>query len=202
MTNTIDEIIQGAQEVDPSVMANDVLKWLINNVDTYIDNHETVFRLYFTNESFLDMPSLGKVHEFYQKIPDDVTEADLDAVKDVLDGKVAEAKKILSTSEAPLTELFKKIICFYDMKTLVSDGTRIVPIFHDLDGFVRVNDFMYEPIAMELTVKKGFARKMEDGSLVNTKGEKEIFKKVNIPEGFALEIELEYWQVVPSTSIV
>ena len=203
------EIQEMAKSIDVSKAAKEMLTWLTDNVDNYIDNKETVFSLYFpVDKKNLDtMDQIFNLGSLYQKIEKDEdnwdavlkkskafnkekAEQERECIKK-LDAVVELIKNEMAGNKDLLEKLFKKLIYYYEMTGFsIKSG----PVIQDMEGYVTVNKFFYEPIGMDLTVTKRYQRKNADGTLEMTDKKPEIVKKEHIPEGFVVEIELKKWQ--------
>ena len=193
---TIQDILKQSKDINPTHIADEMLDWLIKNVENYINNHETVFPLYFTSEALngmQDMPCLQKLYDLYRAIQDEWSDTEIGECMQTLDAIVLKSKEEMDNNTVKLEALFKRMIYFYDMQSLISDGTRIIPIIQKLNGSVMINQFLYEPISIDQSVKVRMMRKKADGTLEDAGKNIEEIKKT-IPEGFILELEIMYWQ--------
>lgn len=190
------QLLEQAKSIDPKKIAKTVLKWLINNVESYIDNKETVFLVYFSYDVLSEhgLDELKKLQELYYAIPNEgvevaghkVDSAAITDMLDALDAIVDKAKSEMEASTTMMEELFKRIIYYYEM---VGYSKLTGPIIKSYKGKVSINHFMYEPVSMPVTVTKKI-KKLVNGEAVDTDIPDEIISQFVIPEGYSLEMEL------------
>jgi len=65
------------------------------------------------------------------------------------------------------------------------------PIVQQMDGCVEITEFLFDPVSMTLQVKQPVV-KIVDGQPVET-GEKRVVKEIPVPEGFGVELSIDYW---------
>lgn len=168
-------------QFDVKKASKEVLSWLIDNHMNYIDNSDTAYVIYFCGESLKEVPSLKYLQELYEKMPED--EKYIDEYQNLTNSILIEMKN----DKKSLSELFEKLICFYDTK-IISDGNVALPYIEPLDGYVEISTFLYEPFPVEVVVTNKNAK---DGDSV---------KKTTIPEGFCVQFEISYWKPVQATT--
>ena len=192
---TPDEIRAMAATIDADAMAGEVMAWLIANVEQYIDNQETTFRMYLTLESGEKMPMCHAVQQMYMGIPEDLDDADVLAeLYDLLEGIVSKAGDALSSDTTGLAQLFKRMIFFYEMTAF---SREVGPIIQEMEGSVTINEFMFDtvPIAVKVT------KRMRDQFSQKQVGESESVKEVYMPEAFGVELTLNHWAKPAATSM-
>jgi len=189
--NTSAEIIEMSKNIDITKASEEMLIWLIDNVDNYIDNKETIFSLYFpVDKTNLDkMDQIFNLGSLYQNFENEKIKEERECIKK-LDDVVELIKKEMMGNKDLLEKLFKKLVYYYEM---IGFSLKTGPVIQDMDGYVSVNKFFYEPIGMDLTVTKRYQKKKADGTLEMTDKKPEIVKKEHIPEGFVVEIEIKKW---------
>lgn len=191
-----EQLVSASKEVDAKKIASQVLKWLIKNVENYIDNQENIFLIYFTYD-ILDengLSELKKLQNLYYAIPAEgvVVNGHATSIETIqemlqtLDTIVNESKEIMDKDSVQTGELFKRLIYFYEM---VGYNKLTGPIIRKYDGHVQFNHFIYEPISMPVTVTKKM-KKLMDGELVDSGIPDEVVSEFVVPEGYSLELEL------------
>src|ERR1035437_4695271 len=104
------EILELAKSIDANKAAEEILTWLVDNVDNYIDNKETVFSLYFpVDKKNLDaMDQIFNLGSLYQKIEkdEDNWDAVLEKSKPFNKEKAAEERECIRKLDA-VVELIK-----------------------------------------------------------------------------------------------
>jgi hypothetical protein len=67
------KIIEDAKSIDTNAAAQELLTWLIANVENYIDNDKKIFRIdLIIDDSVNEMPQLKKLQGLYKSVPDDL----------------------------------------------------------------------------------------------------------------------------------
>jgi len=182
--------------IDTKKVATEVLDWSIKNVESYIDNKETVFLIYFTYDILEEegLLELKKLQDLYYGIPNaegendnDDTRAMLLSMLDSVDAVVEAVKIAMEENSEKMAELFKRIIYYYEM---IGFNRVTGPIVAKYDGHIQINHFFYEPVSMPVTVTKRMKKMDEEGGLIDTDLPPEIIKEFVVPEGFSFEVEL------------
>jgi len=200
----LDKIIELSKEINVSLAADEVLKWLINNVNQFIDNKEKVFRIDFVidESSNEDIGEIKKLQDLYRSIPEDADLGidnlsidnfanieseildDVSACRNMLNDITEQIHKQINTS-SKLKDLFSKMIYFYEMVG-INKGT---PLIKNLKGSVEIVEFEYEAFSVGVQVLGGFANIDED---ISTPTQKREIKKYTIPEGFSILLEISF----------
>ena len=189
--NTSTEIQELAKNIDIKKASEEMLNWLIDNVENYIDNKETVFSLYFPVDKvkLQNMDQIFNLGSLYQNFENEKIKEERECIKG-LDDVVELVKKEMMGDKILLEKLFKRLVYYYEM---IGFSVKSGPVIQDMDGYIIVKKFFYEPIGMDLTVTKKYNKMSEDGTLVASDKQSEIVKKEHIPEGFVVEIEIKKW---------
>jgi len=189
----IENILEESKNIDPQTVADEVIQWLIDNVENYIDNHVRVFKLDLIldneSESVEAMEETKRLQDLYRAIPDDEEVGDVASAVDCrnqLNAITSDAFEIMKRSQDKLQELFKRLSYYYELKG-VKEGKMLV---QELDGHVDITNFEYEAFSVGVKVYGGFDKVM-DGEQVE-KGEKKVVKQYTIPEAFTVWIELAF----------
>jgi len=189
--NIVAETQRKSNSINAKKASEEMLNWLADNVEEYIDNKETIFSLYFP----VDKVSLGKMDQIfnlgslYLGFEGGKVKEERECL-DVLDKVVELIKKEMCNNKELLEKLFKKLVYYYEM---IGFSIKSGPVIQEMDGYVSVNKFFYEPIGMDVTVTKRYNRMNPDGTLVASDKKPEVVKKEKIPEGFVVEIEIKKW---------
>lgn len=185
------EIIEMSKDINIGKASEEMLNWLIDNVDNYIDNKETIFSLYFPVDktNLENMDQVFNLGSLYQNFENNKIKEERECIKK-LDDIVELIKKEMASNKNLLEKLFKKLVYYYEM---IGFSLKTGPVIQDMDGYIVINKFFYEPIGMDLTVTKRYQKKTADGTLEMTNKKPEIVKKEHIPEGFVVEIEIKKW---------
>jgi hypothetical protein len=194
---TENEIMTRSKDVDPKAVAGEIISWLSDNVENYVDNHRTVYRLYLTVGTANSMPATGLLQLLYMSIPtakdgaDSATREAEGRCLDVLDDITAKVKECIMYDKEGLKGLYDRLIYYFEMTGFSSQSG---PIIQQFDGHVEVSEFIYEPLSMEVVVSAGADIVDVDGNHVGQSKPKEVIKREMMPEGFAVEFELKYWK--------
>jgi hypothetical protein len=190
---TPEDIRARAAKVDANVAAAEVLEWLQANVEQYIDNQSNVFRLYLEVSDRERMPQCSELRDLYLGIPpakeDDEASAQLEVeLLDHLDAVTANIHEEIVKNAEGMDKLFKRLVFFYEMTGYSKLNG---PIIQEMKGVVKINEFMFDPIPMQVTVAQPVG-KVVNGEVVRT-GEKRVTKTVECPAAFGVELEIEVY---------
>ena len=194
---TEEEIMEKAKQVDPKISAKEIIQWLIDNVENYVDNHRVVYRLYLTVNAHNTMEHTGLLQLLYMSIPSPKDSKDEDAkgvedrCLDVLDDITTKVKEELVASKDMLKDLYVRLVYYYEMTGFSSQSG---PIVQEFDGYVELSEFIYEPLSMEVVVSSGEDIVDTDGNHIGQSKPKAVVKREMLPEGHAVEFELKYWK--------
>jgi hypothetical protein len=132
----IKDILEESKNIKPEIIAQEILQWLINNVENYVDNETKLYKIDLIVDSD-EMPMTKKLQDLYMAIPDDEEKpcekldksssqyqdeirAWEESIKESsdcrreLDKIVEEAHGKMKGDEETLNKLFKRLIFFYE----------------------------------------------------------------------------------------
>jgi len=189
--NYLDQIKDKSQNINVKEAASEVLNWLINNVEEYIDNKETIFSLYFPIDKIQleNLPNVLNLGSLYLTMDKEDIQDETKCM-DFLNNITNLVKTEIINNKELLDKLFKKLIYYYEM---ISFSFQTGPVIREMDGYVTINKFFYEPIGLDVTVTKKYNRLTSDGTMETTDKEPEVVKQTRIPEGFVIELEIKSW---------
>jgi len=200
MENLYKPIIEEAGKIDDKKASNEVLDWLIANVENFIDNHVKMFKLDLVIDSS-SMPEMKKIYDCYQNISkqEDKTTGNDEATMSrmELDKIVKKIYDNFKSESEKMEKLFKRMIYYYELVG-ISKGNLIYKTYN---GEVNITNFEYEPFSVEVTVRGGNDVVDENGDMVPN-AEKEIIKKYEVPEGFVLWLEIDFYPTRPVQSVL
>jgi hypothetical protein len=197
----ITSIIEKSKTIDAQKAAKEVLTWVANNVEEFIDNQRKMFKL----DLIIDaedgaeetLPVVRALQNLYRSIPDDpvqcegkdglsfqsildsLSQEDKDLIseiqrcKDELDAISKEIYQSIKEEKDLLNSLFKRMSFYYEIQG-VSNGRLLI---EELEGSVDVIKFEYEdfPVSVKVTNSGG-----------------EDISKYVIQEGFTVWIEIAF----------
>jgi len=206
---SLKEIVKLSKKVNAEKAALEVIKWLTDNVQHFIDNKEKEFRidLVVDEKSEEDMTHIKMLQDLYRAIPDDSEFIDAEKAEELMRGNLndaledkdlkalVECRDVLDKvsfkihdnikSSKNLAGLYEAMIFYYEMIGL-NQGQ---PLLKDLKGNVEVTEFMYESFNVAVTVLEGVMTMEQD---VEEECEKDTIKQYIIPEGFSLLLEIAF----------
>lgn len=188
--------------IDTKGIAKEILQWLIDCVEEYIDNKETVFPIYFpvNSEVIQKMEKTNALGNIYLKVLEGKnSDSKKRKVIDRLDEIVKEIKEIMSKDKESLENLYKRMVWYYEM---VGFNKATGPIIQEMEGYVAINQFVFESIGLDICVTKKYQKLTKDGRLIESDKAPEIVKQEHVPEGFTIEIEIKKWPKITSTSLL
>lgn len=197
--NIIDKLQKRVKNIDIKKSAVEILSWLIDNVEQYIDNKETVFSLYFPikKDNMPNMNQTFNLGSLYLEFEKEKLKNERECLK-ILDDIVNLIKQEIIDNKELLEKLFKRLIWYYEM---IGFNMKTGPVIQEMDGYVSINNFFYEPIGLDIIVTKKYNKQLPDGTLIESDKKPEIIKKEHIPEGFVVEIEIKKWAKQNITSV-
>jgi hypothetical protein len=203
------EIIQQSKNIDIEKAGDEVIKWLTDNVEHFIDNKEREFRidLVVDEKSEEDMTHIKMLQDLYRAIPDDSEYIDAEKAEELMKGNLNDAFEdedlnalvecrdtldnvsfkihdYIQKSEN-LIGLYDAMIFYYEMIGL-NQGQ---PLLKKLKGSVDVVEFTYESFNVAVTVLGGVMNLEQD---VEEECDKNTIKQYIIPEGFSLLLEIAF----------
>jgi len=115
----IPEILEDADKIDSNKVADEVLEWVIENVENFIDTQAKTFKLDLVVDSSESMQETKKLQDLYRAIPDDeeCTEQQIEEAQQtrrILDKVVSKSFDIIQTKKEDLDNLFKRMKYFYE----------------------------------------------------------------------------------------
>ena len=210
----IAEILKESELIDTEESAKEILIWIANNVEQFIDNQRKRFKL----DLIIDaedgatetMPCTRALQDLYRAIPEDpevevesignlesfydqLTESQkkhLEVIQDcrtALDNVANAIQEEMRSNQVMLEALFKRMGFFYEMKG-VNQGNLLV---EELVGEVAINKFEYEafPVGVNVTAPVVEVHE-EDGSITKSGGD--VQTSYVIPEGFTVWLEIAF----------
>jgi len=199
----IKDILEKANEIDTDKVAKEMLSWLINNVENFIDNQKREFKI----DLILDSDAMSestKLQNLYRAIPEEDAKSieldKIDNISDIESSRFIEVNKCrkaldkitkkchssMKQQKELLGMLFKRMIFFYEMVG-VSKGAVLLK---ELTGAVSITAFDYEAFSVNVqlsSAKVGIQRENEM-EVVEVGKEREY----DIPEGFAIWLEIAF----------
>lgn len=191
---SIQEIREHTPKIDPVELAVELGGWIATNVEQFIDNQETIFRMYLCVKSDMGMPVSSMCQRLYLSVPDvddgkGITGALVDALYDALDSKLIKAKELLCADAEFQAHLFERMAFFYELTgVVVKDGKVSQALTQKMQGRVSINELVFDPISLTTTVSQGVGK--HEGGKVREGKEKVVVKKEEMPAGYGIEIEI------------
>ena len=198
----MDEITAAAQKLDSDKIAVELMEWLIKNVEEYVDNAETIYRIPLTPEQIKTCPEANKVVELFASIPETGHEKEMECIT-ALEEVVARAKEVMKNDDERMAKLFDRLVFFYDTKITMVNG-KPLPVTIPMEGKVTLHECLFDTIGQKVTVKrKNVELTREQMQQPNAtelvkdaiaKGAyKEVITEIDQPAGYSLELEISYW---------
>ena len=206
----IQQILTEIKDVDPKVAAKEIIQWIINNVEQFVDNKKKMFKLDLIIDaedgSTETLPVTRKLQDLYRAIPND-PELDVNNIentvqcfnhlsddqlkvleqiqhcKEVLDAITHDIYLCMKSNNDMLVELFKRMSYYYEILGM-HQGTLLL---EELNGEVDILQFEYEAFPVGVKVRSPIIPVIEkiEGQEVKMEGGKVVNEYV-IPEGFTI----------------
>lgn len=194
-TKLLKKISNDGEKIDTKKVAVEIITWLINNAESYIDNHAKMFKIDLIIDNAESLKTAKALQDLYQGMPSAEEEAEIDQLpnkdelltlitqtRDGLDRVTKQVWDDMRASKEEMDQLFKKLIFYYELKGF----THGKPLVQELKGYVDVINFEYESFSMGVKVIR---------TDPNATEENKVISDYNIPEGFTCWIELTYSNV-------
>lgn len=208
MQNKIKEIIEKSKEINTDKVAQEMLGWLIANVENFIDNQRREFKIDLILDSD-NMSESTKLQNLYIEIPEsDDGDLKLDNIDNVnndnfikvnkcreaLDNVTKKCHSSMKKNKILLDTLFKRMIFYYEMVG-VSKGNVLLK---ELKGAVSIKLFEYDAFSVNVQVtpvnvginKNNMDSRGEDKQMTTVNISEG--KNYDIPEGFTLWLEIAF----------
>jgi len=191
---SVAEVIEQSASISSSEMGKEIGSWIVANVEQFIDNQDTVFRMYLNIRSDMGMP----VSSIFQRLYLSVYNAEeggaaeteeVDKAVGILTDILDDTKAKMEADAEFMAALFKKMSFFYELTGfVVKDGKVEQAITQKMDGKVSINILEFDPISLTATVAQGVGQ--NEGGVIKEGDEKVIVKSEEIPAGFGIELEI------------
>ena len=191
---TVPEVMEMIGGVSPADMAREIGDWISKNVEQFIDNQDTVFRMYLNIRSDMGMPASSLYQRLYLSLyaaeeADDKKAKEIDEAIGRLNALLDEAKATMEKDAELMATLFKRMIFFYELTGfVVKDGKVEQALTQKMDGKVAINVLDFDPVSLTTTVAQGVGQN-KDGVIREGDG-KVIVKQEEMPAGFGIELEI------------
>jgi hypothetical protein len=197
------EIVSKATKIDPAAASKEVLTWLNDNVQEYVDNQRKTYRLYVTVADSTGMPNISDLQALYLAIESPEDSEDKEGIAregrclDVLDDITEKVYDIMASDKEGLQTLYNSLIYYYEM---IGFSSKSGPVLQEFSGYVDMKLFLYEPISIDVIVSEGSQSVDAQGNpCVLSESEREVIRKETIPEGFGIEFVIKAWPKAEST---
>ena len=118
----VEDILKDSENIRPDVIADEVLMWLINNVENYIDSQVKAFKIDLILDNSDGMQETKKLQDLYRAIPDDLESENQDELvlekcqecRRILDNATQAAYEKMKQSDETLKRLFRRMVYFYE----------------------------------------------------------------------------------------
>jgi hypothetical protein len=213
----IPDILKESEDVDVQASSKEILTWIANNVEQFIDNQKRMFKL----DLIIDvedgaeetMPATRQLQDLYRAIPNDpvsdiegeLTEDNynkiieqlppedrelmdsIQACRSHLDSVSTQVFEAMREDEDLLASLFKRMGFYYELQG-INEGQLLL---EELNGEVDIVKFEYEafPVSVQVTAPT-IERMNEDGTITEEGGE--VANEYIIPEGFTIWLEIAF----------
>ena len=121
--NLIKDIEEKATQIDTSLVAEEMINWLANNVENFIDNTMKIFRVDLVIDSEEGMLETQKLQRLYKCIPDSELKDNktnqklierCQKCREMLDEVTQECFEQIKGNKALLNKLFERMIFYYE----------------------------------------------------------------------------------------
>lgn len=116
----VDKILRESESVDSEKIAKEVVEWVANNVENYIDDNMKVFKIDLVLDSTEGLTETKKLQDLYRAIPDDsekMSKSELEKLvscRRILDEITSRAHYVMVHDSDSLQKLFDRMIFYYE----------------------------------------------------------------------------------------
>lgn len=203
------EIIDKAKKIDTEKVATEILNWLIENVESYIENTTRTYLIDLildkTSKCVTNMEETKKLQSLYESLLNltdslsltqnkitihkdthidelnlnekdqiDTDNADQLLASNILDDVVKDAHKKMKQQKELSEKLFKRMSYYYEFVGF-SNGELLIK---ELIGGIDISKFAYDTFSVKVKVRDVVTNN--------------ITKEYEIPEGFSLQLNIEF----------
>lgn len=119
---SVEDILKDSENVRPDAIADEVLIWLIDNVESYVDSKTKAFKIDLIFDNSDGMQETKKLQDLYRAIPDDPDGEEQNELvlekcqkcRRILDNITKNAYENMRQSNEALEKLFKRMVYFYE----------------------------------------------------------------------------------------
>ena len=216
---SIEAINQKSLDIDANKIADEILDWLIANVEQFIDNQSRTFKidLIIDGESNPPMPETRRLQNLFRQIPEDEKMVDASKIfksdgsidmkgfntkgviqatkiRNSLNEISQTAFNIMQDRPEKIKKLFERMGFFYELIG-INKGNLLLK---EISGAVKITKFEYEAFSMDVQVKSPTFKIQGEDGIKTIESES---KKYNIPEGFTVWVEIAFRPKVATTAL-
>lgn len=218
----INEIIDDSNNIEVVQASKEILIWVANNVEEFIDNKKRMFKLDIAIDveegAEETMPEIRKLQDLYRSVPEDPTPTinkelsyenyneiinsldskdqeliiEIQKCKTKLDEKSDQIFSAMKNNHELLKALFRRMAFYYEIQG-INNGELLL---QEVEGEVDIIKFEYEDFPVAVTVNS--ADKIEaiddNGNMIvaDPSLENTPTKEYIIPEGFTIWLEIAF----------
>lgn len=116
----VSNIIEESKTINPNLVSSEVLEWVTNNVENYIDDNMKVFKLDLVLDATEGMLETKRLQDLYRAIPDDSEKMSdlelekLSSCRRILDEITEKVHYSMAHNEEAMNKLFERMIFYYE----------------------------------------------------------------------------------------
>jgi uncharacterized membrane-anchored protein YhcB (DUF1043 family) len=195
----LSEIIAKSKKIDTELISKEVLTWIINNVEMFVDSTVKTFKLDLIIDDKSTMNETKKLQNLYRQIPDDeklVNNKKLQEkvmeIRETLDEITQKVYECMTQQKEMLDQLFKRMIFFYE---------KVVPSSENKKRAHEIDEELKNLIFNKDSCKNEEEKKKIQKKIVEKVKEGESLVKFDEMEGTVSILRFEYESFDVSVSI-
>ena len=189
-TKTSEEIVKDSEQIDPAKVSDEILTWLANNVENFIDNQEKIYRIDILLDEtpvdeLIDIANIKALQNLYRALPDingedEEPDPNFESIektneaRDCLDLITFNVLEDMKNNTSKLNELFNRMKYYYELRAVCRGEL----IEDQIEGSIDILDFKYDNFSVNVGIKDTVAN--------------EIVKEYIIPDAFSILFEIGY----------
>lgn len=164
MRNEITKIIEESKTIDIQMAAQEVLTWIINNVENFVDSHSKTYKLDLVLDTSEGLQEIQKLQNLYRSIPEDSLTNDVEKETSefeevtncrlLLDQQTTKILEAMRLNSGLLHDLFGRLIFYYEKMILNPENKRhALKIDEELKRLIELKQMANEDEKKELQLK-------------------------------------------------
>jgi len=210
---TLEELQTELKKINKKKAAEEIYWWLKENINNYIDTHQTSYSLSFLAHEEM-MPEMAKIEHLCTRFNavefkmgdgetfetalerEDVTEEGM--MQECINDFMEEIRESMEKNKKKSEELFKLLSNFYEVVGFYKKS----PLIKELKGYIKVEYLSFENMELDLTKTPLVPVLDDEGKIVNYRRDESKTETISkMPPAFTIDFGIEMWENKGETSL-